>query len=259
MKKKKRRIAWIVVIAFLVVLVSAAAVFAYTQANNIKALNYVRKYSPQQRQEILEDNEKQVQKILEKFPEVKVSPLNKEQESLLKNGELSEDDAMKLIMGESAAEETEPSPTGGTETDKVPMNEETLSNEEKAEKRISDSDTDISNTGSDSSTRQIQELFARIYLLRSRFSGELDGLIEQAKQEYISQSGTVDKTALGKKYLGKGTALEKQCDSEMEDLLSQLQVVLKNTGGDMAVVDEIRKTYKNEKSIKKAAILDRYL
>ncbi len=106
---------------------------------------------------------------------------------------------------------------------------------------------------------ELQRLMAKIYLLRSTFTGKLDSLVAQAKQEYLTNRGKVSGTAIAKKYLSKGYALEKECDGQMESLLGEIKKELERTGGDLSIISEIRNTYENEKSIQKATLLDQYL
>ncbi len=106
---------------------------------------------------------------------------------------------------------------------------------------------------------ELQRLMAKIYLLRSTFTGRLDSLVAQAKQEYLANRGKVSGTAIAKKYLSKGYALEKECDGQMEGLIGEIKKELERVGGDLSIISEIRSTYENEKSIQKAALLDQYL
>ena len=94
--------------------------------------------------------------------------------------------------------------------------------------------------------------------MKASYSGQVDGLVSQAKQEYIAGKGKVSKLTIGKKYMGMAGALEAQCDGQMEAILAEIKEELKKTGGDLSLVDEIRAAYKSEKSAKKAALLEEY-
>ncbi len=236
-KAKKRK--WVIVLIVLALIVIAIGVFAYIQANNLKAVSYM-KYTPKQRQELLIENEGNIQKILERIPAKEVTPLNEEQEEMLKSGELTEEEAIQIMTGKLEPI-LEPSPeyvgdTSASELEPTPMSEE---EPEEAEED------------------KLQELIARVYILRVGFTGRLDSLIGQAKKEYVSQGGK-NVTPLIQKYIGLGTDLESQCDAQMEALLSEIQAELERIGGDTSVIADIRESYQNEKSIKKAALLDMY-
>lgn len=244
MKRKKGRI---IAVGILFLLLAVGAAVVATQWNNIEALRYAKKYTPQQRQALLEENQEEIQRILEKFPEVHVSPLNEEQEQQLRNGELSEEEALLLIQGET------PESRESSGQAAAPEDENADAQAQTAEPAAENADS-----SEKSGEQQLQELFAKVYLLRSGFSGRLDDLIDEAKQEYTAKNGNVDKAAFVKEYLGKGSALESACDAEMETLLKQISEILKETGGDTATVEEIRNAYQNEKSIQKAVLMDQY-
>ena len=244
MRRKKGRI---IAVGILFLLLAVGVAVVAMQWNNIEALRYAKKYTPQQRQALLEKNQEEIQRILEKFPEVCVKPLNEEQEQRLRSGELSEEEALLLIQGETpeSRESSEQAAVSEGDTGDV-------------QTPAAESATENANPSEESGERQLQRLFAKVYLLRSGFSGRLDDLIGEAKQEYIAKNGNVDKAAFVKEYLRKGSALESACDAEMEKLLGQISGILKETGGDVATVDEIRSAYQNEKSIQKAVLMDQY-
>ena len=54
------------------------------------------------------------------------------------------------------------------------------------------------------------------------------------------------------------TALEGECDAQMDSLLSQINDELVRTGGDTSVVSQIKTAYQNEKSLTKSALMDKY-
>ena len=60
------------------------------------------------------------------------------------------------------------------------------------------------------------------------------------------------------KYICLGYALDGECNGKMESILSELQKELKRTGGDASLVSQIRSAYQTEKSLKKAAIIEKY-
>ncbi len=109
-----------------------------------------------------------------------------------------------------------------------------------------------------SKAANLEHLMARIYLLRSTFVGKLDALESQARQEYINQGGNVNVKEFAQRFLGQGTALESQCDAQMEQILSEMKKELLRAGKDTALISQIRATYETEKSVKKAALLEKY-
>ncbi len=233
-KKKTKIVVWTIILIFVI----GIAVLLWTQANNLKALQYAQ-YTPEERQLLLEQNQERIDAIISSLPVNPLTLLTEEQEEMLQNGDITEEEALQIIMGIGSD----------------------------AQYKKNGSDKKGSGAGSDVSGKQtgdhgrLQELLARVYLLRSSYTGQLDGLVAQAKGEYIAQrkSGKkVDKTAIASRYISKGLALESSCDGQIEGLLSEIKAELERTGGDTSVVAEIRGTYNTEKSIKKADIMSMY-
>ena len=59
-------------------------------------------------------------------------------------------------------------------------------------------------------------------------------------------------TAFVSTYISKANALEKQCDGEMDKLVGELTQLQKKYGQSMELVQRVKYTYANEKSLKKA-------
>lgn len=239
MAKKKKRIALrIVLIVFLVLILGIGGV-AYWQRNTIQAVINSRKYSSEELQVRLDEQETALlQKISEEHPEVQVTPLSEEDTKRLQDGEITAEEAVALITG-TVAEEPTVSDSGHTAS--APA--DTPQAEEEAPKQ------EVSN---------LQNLLAQIYVLEADFNGQLNSLIAQAKQDYINDKGKTGKYAIAKRYIGTVGRLEGQCDSQMETLLSQIKTELEQIGGDTALVGEIRSAYANKKSAKKAELMEKY-
>ena len=273
MAKKKRKTGWIVALSVIAVVLLGGCIFVYAQWNNIQALSYAKQYTPEQREEMLKKNDAAVQEILNQVPEVQITPLSEEDEALLQSGQMSEEEALARIMGTSSAETEMQEENTGTIPEELPqdttsdaavqpedtgtesLDQGTL--EQPTETGGSAQTTEQTNSKSED-TLHLQELLARIYLLRSSFTGQLNSLVEQAKAEVIASGSKDNIFSIASKYIGMGNNLEAQCDAEMESLLNEIYAELKRTGGDTGMVEDIRTAYKNEKSITKAALIDKY-
>ena len=53
---------------------------------------------------------------------------------------------------------------------------------------------------------------------------------------------------MGKRAYEKALALEDECDVKVNDILSKVKVLLKETKQSTVIVDEIKASYENEKS-----------
>lgn len=83
-------------------------------------------------------------------------------------------------------------------------------------------------------------------------NGELLEIIRQAHQEYVAypedQRSLILKVQV---VLGKTnvlTAMEKDCDAEVNNICSQMTAILKANGRDTAIVREVKKTYTDKKA-----------
>lgn len=219
MKFKKRYI----FIPLALILIFSISALAYWQWENITALKYMLTNSAEETSQMLKENEKVINNIVEKLSDEGISALPEEAVEMMNNGELTEKDAADIISGKTTIDEVK---------NKKNNTEESQANSEAS---------------------NISNLVAQIYSLRSSFVGKLDSLIAQAKAEW--SAGGVNKKDFISKYIGLGTSLEGQCDAQFESIISQIKEELKRTGGDESIISELKKAYKNEKTAKKASIL----
>ena len=228
-----------VFLSILTVVIVGITIFAVNQYNNIKAISYMTRYTSKEREVLIRDNSERIDSIMERLPDVNVRPLTDDEEELLNSGEMSEDDALNVIMGK----DTESNPEVETEA----VREDVQANTELKQEDGEDS----------RSKEKINELVARVYLLRSNFTGKINSLVEQAKAEFI-KGGSSNALGLARKYMNLGLGLEAECDGQIEIILQELSEELKKSGGDMSIIDDIKTAYDNEKSLKKAELIDKY-
>lgn len=257
MAKKNRKLSLIITLAIVLAILIAGGVVAYTQRNNIHAVLSM-KYTEEERREKLTQQEVAVlQKIADEMPEAQVKPLTTEEEQLLKDGVISQEDALKIIMGEPVETFLQPEPQKPEAPQPETPAAEPLDSEGSGSEPAQPTQTQQENTPQEDANK-LKNLLAQVYLMKSNFTGQLDGLIAQAKQEYIAGKGTVSKYGIGKRYIGIASGLEAQCDARMESLLGEIKAELQRTGGDTGLVNEIRAVYESEKSAKKAALIEKY-
>ena len=231
MEKKKRKFRFGAFLVVFLVLSCIVGVFVYLQRDNIEAIFFATQYSSQERKiKVTEKEAELLEKLAEEVPDAQVKPLSEEEEKLLKDGEISPEDALQLIMGTTST-------TSGGTSSQTEKKEEPQKQEQPS---------------------RLKELLAQVYLMKASYGGQLDGLVSQAKQEYIAGKGKISKFTIGKKYIGMAGSLEAQCDGQMEAILTEIKAELKRTGGNLSLVDEIRAAYRNEKSAKKAALFEEY-
>ncbi|MBQ9915273.1 MAG: hypothetical protein IJO50_03910 [Clostridia bacterium] len=220
-KKTKRIIIWTIVLA----LVLSLAGVCYWQRNNIKAAYYAFFLTEEKRAELEKENNEIMQSIIDKFSAEGISALPEEAVQMIYEGTLTEEDAVNIITGKVSLEEVK--------TGQKPQENQSSENPNQ--------------------NPNIAALVAKIYILRGDFVGRLDALVSQGYAEY--KAGTTSKKALAGKYISLGSALEGQCDAQMESILSQIEAELKKSGGDLSLVSQIRAAYRSEKAAKKASIM----
>lgn len=103
---------------------------------------------------------------------------------------------------------------------------------------------------------QLQAIVDRVYALRAEYLQALDDLQAEAVAAYkaIPKSQRTKKAIINfvSTYITKATTLEKQCDGKMDALVKELAQLQKKYGQTMELVDAVKYTYANEKSLKKA-------
>ncbi len=237
--KRKTAVLLLIFFVFSAVVVGVA----YWQWNNITAIRYAITYTPEKRQEIQKKTEQVMEQIAKQYPAVDFSKLPDEGVTMLIQGELAEEVAVAVLTGQIPWEEAKLQPMELPETIQ-PIEKVTATEVTEQTQEFSDS------------VSGVDSILARIYVLRSGYTGKIEGLVNQALSDYRSKKGT--KRELMAQYLKRGNALEGECDRQMEALLTELSAELNRTGGDITLVGQIRSVYQQEKSIKKAELIGRY-
>ena len=220
----KRKTAVLLIV--LSVLLIGIGLLVWWQWNNLTAIRYAMQYTAEQKQEMAEKNEAVMKELTETFSGVDFGLLPEEAKTQLSNGELSEETAVAILTGKLTWEEYQ--------------NIETKESREQISAQPS----------------RVDDIIAKIYVLRASYTGKIDGLVGQALSDYRAKKGT--KSELISRYVSMGYALEGECDAQMEALLSELQTELKRTGEDSSLIGKIRSAYQSEKSLKKASIIEKY-
>lgn len=220
---KRKTAVWLMILAVLLVLIG---LLIWWQWNNITALRYAIGYTTEQKQELIKQTDEVIKDVAKSFSDVDWELLSEEAKEQLAKGELAEETAVAILTGQLSWEEYQQS----KETpDHMPVY---------------------------SKPSRVDDIIAKIYVLRASYTGKIDALVGQALADYRAKKGT--KSELISRYVSMGYGLEGECDGQMEALLSELQRELKRTGGDEGLISKIRSAYRTEKSLKKASIIEKY-
>lgn len=242
--------------------------------------------------------------VLSEYTDIALRDLTEEEKAKLANNEISEEDAVALVMGmldSSSADAVENADQqGGAETDahdvqppvsvndpvtdeKAPENaendvalqpEETQvpsAEPEKPAENVEEpvaSETPKEDTTVSEETQQVNqkvaELVAKLYVVKARVTSNLDAYIEELRAEYLANKPTrEERVATKPQFAAKAIKVvakwEKECDTEINSLLSEIETLLKDSGQSLELVNTIRSAYEDEKAAKKAYCINRYL
>lgn len=272
-KPKKRRTGQIVFLCILLLLLAVlgGVVWRYRAGLAILIDNFGK--SSEQVSAEREDYEKKTQALLDKLSGggITLAALSEADRARLKNGEITPAEAVAIIMGlagstaaESTAAPTEP-PSPGVTT--VPAETTapaaTTAPVTPVGPATSDATTEVTVTAPATSTaRPVEDVISEIYLLRAEFLNKIDLMIADGTAEVEAtpkEKRTLTfKIELMNRYMDRGNALEKECDARMELLLSELETALRQSGGDLSLIDEVRALYAQEKKLYKAELYQKY-
>lgn len=284
-KPKKRRTGQIVFLCILLLLLAVlgGVVWRYRAGLAILIDNFGK--SSEQVSAEREDYEKKTQALLDKLSGggITLAALSEADRARLKNGEITPAEAVAIIMGlagstaaESTAAPTEPpspgvttvpaettAPAGTTVPAETTQPAATSAPVTPVGPATSDATTEVTVTAPATSTaRSVEDVISEIYLLRAEFLNKIDLMIADGTAEVEAtpkEKRTLTfKIELMNRYMDRGNALEKECDARMELLLAELETALRQSGGDLSLIDEVRALYAQEKKLYKAELYQKY-
>lgn len=218
----------LIVLLLIVVLVVAVGIW---QKNNIAAVRDYMRYSDSELAEKINTNRESLQELLQQYAPQIARDFTAEEEKKILSGEITPEEAVALLLQKPSENKGE---TTGT----------TLGQE---------------NNGNTKVDAIIGKHVAQLYSYKAQYLGALGGLEKSAMVEFSAlpkeqQTSTAKKKILAQK-LGQAAALESECDSQVNAILSSLGQELRAAGGNLEIIDTIRSAYEQEKSLKKAYYL----
>lgn len=230
------------------------------QWNNISAaLSFVR-FSQEELEEKLVDNDQVIKDAMQANSSVTVRDVTDEERNALKDGTMTPEElAQSLLQKQENKPESEPEQPAKPQTPSQPKPEK------KPEQKPEQSTTpqqpeqkpeEPAQPEQSEGEKKINELIAQVLVLREEFLIKLDNLMAQAKADYLAlppesrTSSNVMKMATG--YMARGLAMEKECDARIKTITEQLTQVANEYGGDPTLAETVYNTYVEEKSLKKA-------
>ena len=213
------------------VLVVGGVAAAAWQWNNLNALRYGLTMDSGTIEQKLQENEKALQDAMTEY-KIPQYTFSQEEIAQLTDGTLSTEEAAKRLL--EAQTPLTAAPEGQADA-------------QQAAEPPSEVD------------QAIQEQIATMYVLRSTYVGKLEAIAQSAIDEYSAGAHTEEnrKQAVYDK-LDQLTALEKECDDQVAQVVARLRELLKEAGRDDSLAKQVEQTYQEEKSLKKAAYLEEF-
>ena len=233
MKRRKTILCTILVL----LAVSLAGLF-WWQRDNLKAIHAATQHTSAELEEKLEENQQMIQEAVKAAGEVTVGEITEEDRQAFRDGSMTQEQLVeRLTNGGEGEPREEPANTSRPESDGTPPPEPPKPAENTYQKELS-------------------ALIARVYVLREEYTLALDTMYADAKAEYLALPAEKrTKTHLLKMargYLSRASALEKECDGKMDEIVRAMEKLLRENNGDLGLVDTVVYTYANEKSLKKS-------
>lgn len=251
-RKRRRKHTGLVAAALVLAAVAAVAVW---QRNNIAAvLTFLSAGSQEEIEQRLQQNQQTITDAVEKSPEIVVRDVTEEEKQALRDGTLTQEELAGRLVGAQTAQPKEEPPK--QETPQETPKQETPTPAEQTEQPAAETSAPAEPKVESAYQEQVSAVVAKAYVLREKFTIALDSMKDEAAAEYTAipeaerTSGKL--TEFAKKYVARATALEKQCDAEMDTIVEELTALVTENNGDLSIVDTMIETYAREKSLKKA-------
>lgn len=248
MSKKKKIILCIVVVLILTLLAGA-----WLCRDLIKVVFSGITETPEQLQQKKEELDNKQKEALESAGVENIRPLDEKEKEALDKGDITKDEAIEIITGKTTMDEIKQNKESGTTSDK-PSDKPADKPSDKPEEQQKPQENPVN--------EEVARIIGEIYVLEANFTSQLRALEVWAINEY--ESVTKEQKPAKKKELAaigfpKLAALEKDCDSKVNALLSEMTTVLKNAGQSTELVKQIRDAYEEKKIVTKSHYISEYM
>lgn len=159
-------------------------------------------------------------------PDVSVREPTDEEREGLADGSITKDDLIQDIVDDAVVK-----PPGEDQTEQPPKTEYEL---------------------------RMAEIMAEVYVLRDEYIVMLEHMYAEAETALTEENLSEEEFAsLISSYLTKATELELQCDGQIDTIVAEMELLIRDNGGDPTLIDSLIETYATEKANKKAWYLQR--
>ncbi len=239
---------------FIVLIVLAAVVFIW-QKDNIASVYKAVTLSNEDIAGEIAESKAAVNEVLAEYDTPVLRDFTLEEEEQIRKGELTVEEAVALILKESAEAETSASDETGsssdTELSSGGSGEEDTDSFSNSDSSLVDQNTLVGNAVTD------------LYSLKALYIGRLGSLESEMKSEFMAlplkQRNASAVSSIISSHMGEVSSLESECDSQVAELLSQLTSDLEAIGADTSIVSTLQNQYQNEKNLRKSYYVSTYL
>lgn len=236
---KKWKVVLLVILAIVLVALVTAGVLLFRNWNTVSALYYSFTGQSEQVNINKADTDKRAEEAIKDYGIENIRPLDEEETQKLNSGELTEEEAINIVLGK---------------TDESSETSATTANENNGGDKVSEKPNGLTDEQIKQKKDEIAELIGKMYVLKAKFTNELSAVESWVNSEYSrvrsANGGTIstaEKWKIGKTAYSKALALESDCDSQVSAILNRLTVLLEETGQSTKLVSEIKTAYENEK------------
>lgn len=237
----KKRYIFLCILAVFIIIVG---IVAWMNSDNIKAIYKATQYNTEEIENKIAENEKKNTEILEKYNQTNIKPLTDEDSEKLTKGELTEEEAINLVLGKTEdTQQEQPSKSDETNQSQEPVKEEQPAMSAEDEEKLG-------------------ALVAKIYVLKGKYNKLIADENYSAASDFYSlpkeQQTKEKKYERGLTFMRNVLNLQSQCDTEMEAIFTEMTELLIQNNMSLELVDEIKKAYEEEKELKKAYFVNKY-
>jgi len=201
-----------------------------------------------------------------------VRDLTEEESNALIEGNMSEEEVIKIITGQNNTSKDE----NGSKSDVPEVSSKPQQSKSENNTVGSAEKEDTSKTPQNTEKtagQKVSEAIAKLYVQKSIYLNKLDAVeaevrayfegLEAEKREakirFTEEERQTVKKQLLTEYLPKVAAWETECDNMVYGILDEIKAALKESGGDTAIVNKLEESYLNEKKTKKSYFINRYM
>lgn len=256
--RQKKSGRWKIPLVILLILLAILAALAVWQKNNLQAVIGFMTYSQEELEEQLQQNDQKIKDAVNAQPEIIVRDITDEEKQALRDGSLSASDLAERLTSPNPPDLTPTTPASEPSTpsaleDPAPPEQEAPSVSSPPSPPATFQPA--ASTAVDYET-QVNDIIARVYVLREEYLIALEQMEEDAKSLYRSlpaEKRTAAKLApVVSDYLDQAANLESECDAKMDTIVTELESLQRKNGKTLDLVKTVKYTYANEKSLKKA-------